>query len=56
MTIYASDPAFADISRVVTQIAQLTNVHIFWDLRDMAEAERRAELARLVEVWEELAR
>jgi hypothetical protein len=50
--VYASEsPRLYEIAE---QLAQLANVHLFWDLRDMAEVERRAAVAELVAEFEEL--
>jgi hypothetical protein len=43
-----------ELYRLAEQIAQLTNPQLFMDLREMAEAERRAEVETLKSQMEEL--
>ena len=52
--VYASDPAFPEIDRVARWIAALTNPVLFWDVWQMDDLERRALLAELKDVFEEL--
>lgn len=54
--IYLSDPAYQEVDRVAQAIATLTNPALFWDVRQMPEAERQAALAEARECFEELAR
>lgn len=50
---YASDCPEAVF--LATYLAQLTNPHLFMDLRNMPEVERRAEIAVVTAMLEELA-
>jgi hypothetical protein len=52
--VLPSDPDAPTLYLLADMIARYTNAALFWDLRDMAEAERLAEVATLKAMFEEL--
>jgi len=54
LRILPSDEQFAEVDFISTWIARLKNPHVFYDLRDMADAERLADIAVLEGLFEEL--
>ena len=47
--------AAPDLYRLATEIAQLVNAHVHWDMRQMDDLERRALIVELKAEFEELA-
>ncbi len=54
MKIYASEDGFEEIQRLVTGIHQLTNAHIYQDLKEMTALDVKVQLETLKNDMEEL--
>lgn len=54
LRVLPSDPVFAEVNRVADWIAKLKNAHLFWDLREMPEIERRVNIKDLEDLFAEM--
>jgi len=54
LRIMPSDPGFREVQFIADWIAKLKNPHLFHDLKDMPEVERRVCLKDLEELFEQL--